>query len=151
MGLAASRAGALFGGGLMVRLGLYKSLVYFGILQAVSNLTFMWLATAGKSYPIMVFAVGFENFAGGMGTAAFVALLMALCDHRFTATQYALLSALAAFGRVYVGPVAGFATSPKYLGLDWATFFFCAFLLALPGLGLLAWKRPAIEALDVKR
>jgi PAT family beta-lactamase induction signal transducer AmpG len=151
MGLAATIVGALFGGGLMVRLGLYKSLLWFGILQALSTLTFMWLATAGKSYPIMVLAVGFENFAGGMGTAAFVALLMALCDHRFTATQYALLSALAAFGRVYVGPVAGFATSPKYLGLDWATFFFCAFVVALPGLALLAWKRPAIEALDTRQ
>jgi PAT family beta-lactamase induction signal transducer AmpG len=90
----------------------------FGILQAVSILTFMLLALAGKSFPLMVFAVAAENICGGMGTAAFVALLMALCDHRFTATQYALLSALSAFGRVYVGPVAGYATDPRYLGLD---------------------------------
>ena len=148
MALAATIAGALFGGGLMVQLGLYRSLLYFGILQAVSTLTFMVLALVGKSYPVMILAVGLENFAGGMGTAAFIALLMALCDHRFTATQYALLSALASFGRVYVGPVAGYATSPQYLGLDWPTFFFAAFLIALPGLALLAWKRPIIEALD---
>lgn len=148
MGLAATLAGALFGGGLMVRLGLYKSLLYFGILQAVSNLTFMWLAAVGKSFAVMIFAVGLENFAGGMGTAAFVALLMALCDHRFTATQYALLSALAAFGRVYVGPLAGYATSPHYLGLSWPVFYFLAFLMGLPGLALLAWRRPSIEALD---
>ena len=96
----------------------------------------------------MMLAVGFENFAGGMGTAAFVALLMALCDHRFTATQYALLSALASFGRVYVGPAAGFATDPRYLGLGWGTFFFLTFLVALPGLAVLAWKRRAIESLD---
>jgi PAT family beta-lactamase induction signal transducer AmpG len=148
MGLAATIVGALFGGALMVKLGLYRALMGFGILQAVSNLTFMWLAVAGKSYPIMILAIGFENFSGGMGTAAFVALLMALCDHRFTATQYALLSALASFGRVYVGPAAGYATDPKYLGLGWAAFFFVTFLTALPGLAVLAWKRDTIEALD---
>jgi MFS transporter, PAT family, beta-lactamase induction signal transducer AmpG len=102
----------------------------------------------GKSYPVMVLAVGLENFTSGMGTVAFVALLMALCDHRYTATQYALLSALAAFGRVYVGPLAGYATDPRYLGLSWPTFFFMTFIIALPGLILLAYKRPAIEALD---
>ena len=123
MGLAATIVGALFGGALMVKLGLYRSLMGFGILQAVSNLTFMWLAMVGKSYPVMILAVGFENFSGGMGTAAFVALLMALCDHRFTATQYALLSALASFGRVYVGPAAGYATDPNYLGLAWPRSF----------------------------
>jgi PAT family beta-lactamase induction signal transducer AmpG len=148
MGLAATIVGALFGGTLMVKLGLYRALLYFGILQAVSNLTFMWLAMVGKSYPVMVLAIGFENFSGGMGTAAFVALLMALCDHRFTATQYALLSALASFGRVYVGPASGYATDPKYLGLGWPTFFFVTFLVALPGLLVLAWKRQTIEALD---
>ena len=147
MGLAATIFGALFGGALMVRLGLYRALMAFGVLQAVSNLAFMALAGAGKSWPLMVFAVGFENLSGGMGTAAFVALLMALCDHRFTATQYALLSALASFGRVYVGPAAGYATDPKYLGLSWTVFFFLTFLLALPGLALLWWKRETLKAL----
>ncbi len=147
MGLAATIFGALFGGALMVRLGLYRALLAFGILQAVSNLAFMALAAAGKSWPLMIFAVGFENLCGGMGTAAFVALLMALCDHRFTATQYALLSALAAFGRVYVGPAAGYATDPKFLGLSWTVFFFLTFLVALPGLALLLWKRDTLRAL----
>lgn len=150
MGLAATIVGALFGGTLMVNLGLYRALLSFGILQAVSTLTFMWLAMIGKSYPVMIFAVGFENFASGMGTVAFVALLMAMCDHRFTATQYALLSALASFGRVYVGPAAGFATDPKYLALSWPAFFFSTFVVALPGLILLVWKRQTIEALDRK-
>ena len=120
----------------------------FGVLQAVSNLGFMALAYAGKSHALLISAVAFENFTGGMGTAAFVALLMALCDHRFTATQYALLSALASVGRVYVGPAAGFATDPRYLGLDWGTFFFVTFIVALPGLALLHWKRTDIHALD---
>jgi PAT family beta-lactamase induction signal transducer AmpG len=148
VGLVSTIVGVIVGGALMVRFGLFRSLMAFGILQAVSLLAFMWLALAGKSYPIMVFAVALENVTTGMATAAFVALLMAMCDHRYTATQYALLSALATFGRVYVGPAAGYATDPRYLGLPWPTFFFCTFLLALPGLALLAWKRPAIEALD---
>ena len=91
----------------MAKLRLYRSLLLFGILQALTNLGFMALALAGKSYPLMIAVVAAENLCGGMGTAAFVALLMALCDRRFSATQYALLSALAAFGRVYVGPAAG--------------------------------------------
>jgi PAT family beta-lactamase induction signal transducer AmpG len=148
MGLAATIFGAIFGGALMVRLGLYRALIAFGILQAVSNLGFMALAAAGKSWPLMIFAVGFENLTGGMGTAAFVALLMALCDRRFTATQYALLSALAAFGRVYVGPASGYATDPRYLGLSWSAFFFLTFLVALPGIALLWWKREMLRALD---
>jgi MFS transporter, PAT family, beta-lactamase induction signal transducer AmpG len=145
MGLAATIAGVLFGGTLMVKLGLYRSLMAFGVLQAVSNLAYMWLASAGTSYPLLFFAVGVDNLAGGMGTAAFVALLMALCDHRFTATQYALLSALSAVGRVYVGPAAGYMTDPRYLGMAWTAFFFVTFLVALPGLALLWWKRRTIE------
>ena len=151
MAIAATIAGALLGGALMVRLRLYTALMAFGILQAVATLSFMALALAGHNYPLMVVAVGLENFTSGMGTAAFVALLMALCDHRFTAAQYALLSALAAVGRVYVGPLAGYATDPRYLGLSWPVFFFMTFLLALPGLVLLARMRPAIEALDSRQ
>jgi PAT family beta-lactamase induction signal transducer AmpG len=95
--------------------------------------------------------VCFENITGGMGTAAFVALLMALCDARFTATQYALLSALASFGRVYVGPVAGYLTDPKQVGMAWTTFFFWTFISALPGLAMLWWKRAEIRALDMPK
>jgi PAT family beta-lactamase induction signal transducer AmpG len=148
LALAATIVGALLGGALMVRLRLYRALMAFGILQGVSTLAFMALALVGKSYSLMVLAVGLENLTSGMGTVAFVAFLMALCDHRYTATQYALLSALSAFGRVYVGPIAGYATDPRYLGLSWPTFFFMTFIIALPGLALLAYKRPAVEALD---
>ena len=148
LGLVATILGVLAGGTLMVRLGLFRSLLVFGILQAVSNLAWMALAAAGKHFPLMVLAIGFDNVCGGMGTAAFVALMMALCDRRFTATQYALLSALASFGRVYVGPAAGWATDPKHLGLAWTTFFFVTFLTALPGLAMLWWQRETVRALD---
>jgi len=144
MGLAATILGVLFGGTLMVRLRLYRALMVFGLLQAVSNLAFMALAVAGKSYPLMVLAVAVENLSGGMGTAAFVALLMALCNHRYTATQYALLSALAAVGRVYVGPASGFVVEAT----GWATFFFLTFLAALPGLALLRGMRATVDGLE---
>ena len=128
-------AGAMVGGSLMVRLGLFRSLLAFGILQAVSNLSFMLLAWIGKSYGMLVFAVAFENFSGGMGTAAFVSLLMAMCNHRYTATQYALLSSLAALGRIFIGPTSGFLVE----AVGWANFFFITALTALPGL-LLLWR-----------
>lgn len=148
MGLAATIVGVLCGGALMVAMGLFRSLMVFGVAQAVSNLMFMWVALAGKNYAVMTAAVAVENICGGMGTTAFVALLMALCNQRFTATQFALLSALASFGRVYVGPVAGYLTDPTGLGLDWAPFFFLTFCTALPGLALCWWMRPTIDALS---
>ncbi|HEX5539104.1 MAG TPA: MFS transporter, partial [Methylophilaceae bacterium] len=143
MGLIATLVGVVFGGALMARLGLFRSLLMFGVLQAISNLTFMWLAAAGKSYGIMVTAVGFENLAGGMGTAACVALLMSMCDKRFTASQFALLSALSAVGRVYVGPASGYLVE----AVGWVPFFGFTFLIALPGLLLLFIMRRQIDLL----
>ncbi len=144
LGLAATIIGAMAGGGLMTRMGLYSSLMLFGILQAISNLAFMALAVAGKSYPLMIGAVGLENICGGMGTAAFVAFLMALCNHRFSATQYAILSALAAIGRVFVGPPSGVLVA----WVGWPEFFFFTFLAALPGLFLLYHLKNPINALE---
>ena len=143
-GLAATLFGALFGGVLMVRLRLYRALLVFGVLQAVTNLVFAWLAVQGKMYWGMVTAVGLENLAGGMGTAAFVALLMTLCNHRYTATQFALLSALAAVGRVIVGPPAGELVHV----FGWGPFFCLTFIVALPGIFLLVYLRPVLEAAE---
>ncbi len=141
IGVAVTIFGALVGGALMVRLSLYQALMIFGILQAVSNLAFMFLAWIGKSYPALVMAVTVENLAGGMGTAAFVAFLMSLCHVQFTATQYALLSALSAIGRVFVASPSGFLVE----SVGWVTFFFFTFLTALPGLVLLWWLRESIS------
>ena len=145
LGIAATILGALAGGALMAKLRLYASLLLFGILQAVTNLGFMALAAA-PNYPMMIAVVAAENLCGGMGTAAFVALLMALCDRRFSATQYALLSALAALGRVYVGPAAGFLAE----AYGWMSFFFFTFVVALPGVAMLWWLRERIEWLDAR-
>jgi len=141
LGFASLVTGALVGGLLMVNMSLFRALMLFGVLQAVSNLSFAVLAWAGKSYPLLVFTVAFENLASGMGTAAFVALAMSLCNHRFTATQYALLSALASLGRVLFGPVTGELVAL----MDWANFFVLTFFAALPGLALVWLLRKEIE------
>jgi Arabinose efflux permease len=147
LGLAALLLGALAGGLLMAHLGLYTSLLLFGLLQAVSNLSFMALAWAGKSYALMAAAVAFENVSAGLGTSAFVAFLMALCHHRYTATQFALLSALAVLGRVYLGPSAGFLVE----AVGWMNFFFVTFLAALPGLALLWFLRKRLQGLEARQ
>jgi len=143
-GLLATILGGLAGGVMMVRMRLYHALLVFGVLQAVTNLGFMLLAASGKNYALMVAVVGLENICGGMGTIAYVALLMSLCDRRFSATQYALLSALSAVGRVYVGPSAGYMVA----ALGWTQFFLATFFIALPGLVLLWYMRARIDALD---
>lgn len=135
MGLVATIIGALFGGTLMIRFGLFRSLMLFGLLQMVSNLSFMVLAWLGKQYGVMIFAVAFENLCGGMGTSAFVALLMALCNKKYSATQFALLSSLSALGRVVIAPTSGYVITVS----GWALFFFITTLTALPGI-LLLWK-----------
>ena len=140
MGLVATIGGALFGGALMIKLGLYRSLMIFGILQMVSNLSFMVLGLAGKSYPILIGAIGFENITGGMGTSAFVALLMSLCNPAFSATQFALLSSLAALGRVVISPTSGFLVEM----VGWPLFFLFSTVIALPGLFLLVRIRDVL-------
>lgn len=144
-GLAATVVGALVGGGLMARLGLYRSLMLFGLLQAVSNFGYWILAVSDPHIFMMGVVVAIENLCGGMGTAAFVALLMALCNQQFSATQFALLSALSAVGRTYL---AGPLTPPLVESLGWPSFFLVTVVLALPGLWLLWRKRAAISALD---
>ncbi|MBU6435073.1 MAG: MFS transporter [Nitrospirae bacterium] len=132
LGLGATLIGALVGGVAMAKLGMVRSLLLFGLLQAVSNLGFMWLAWMGKSYVALTTSILVENVTGGMGTAAFVALIMSLCDHRYTATQFALLSSLEALGRVFSGRPS--ADLVEMVG--WAQFFFWSFLAALPGIWL---------------
>ncbi len=147
VGFVSTIVGVTLGGTLMVRLRLFRSLIIFGILQMVSNLSFMALALAGKSYGGMVLAVAFENLSGGLGDAAFVAFLMSLCNRRFSATQYALLSSLAAVGRTFVGPTSGFLV--EFIG--WPSFFLFTALTALPGLVLLYVLRSTLTRLVEKQ
>jgi MFS transporter, PAT family, beta-lactamase induction signal transducer AmpG len=142
LGIFATLIGALAGGMVMAKTGLARSLLVFGLFQALSNLTFMGLAWMGKSYEALAASVVIENVTGGMGTAAFVALVMSLCDHRYTATQFALLSSLEALGRVFSGRPSAEAVNL----LGWGWFFFLSFLLALPGCWLVWYYRRQLSA-----
>jgi MFS transporter, PAT family, beta-lactamase induction signal transducer AmpG len=149
VGLAATLIGG-FAGGLLARAyPLATSLWIGGILQAVANLAFSWQATRGHDIGWLTFAIVAENFTSAIGTVIFVAYLSALCKNPLhTATQFALLTALAAVGRTYLSSGAGFVAA----GTGWAVFFaICAFA-AIPGLLLLAWlqARGHFSALDQK-
>jgi PAT family beta-lactamase induction signal transducer AmpG len=150
LGLAATIVGALLGGWYLARRplaqSLWPALWWFGIAQAISNLAYWTLAVSEKSYGLMASAIAIENLCGGMGTAAFVALLMTLTDRRFSAAQFALLSALAAVGRVYVGPSAGLLAEQ----FGWPSFFASTLLAAMPGLALLYLLRQRIETLAAR-
>lgn len=141
LGLFATIVGALYGGVLMQRLTLFRALLIFGILQGVSNAGYWMLSVTDKHLYSMAAAVFFENLCGGMGTAAFVALLMTLCNKSFSATQFALLSALSAVGRVYVGPIAGWFVEAH----GWPTFYLFSVVAAVPGIFLLLVCRQTLE------
>jgi len=132
-GFWATIIGGLGGGVLMLRLGIHRSLWIFGALQAFSTFFFVLLARVGDHLPALAAVVGFENLSGGMGTAAFVAYMASLCNRRFTATQYALLTSLMGVPRVIVGSTTGYLA--KHFG--WESFFLACTLIAIPGMLLL--------------
>jgi len=135
--------GTALGGWLYMRWGMYRSLLTFGIAQALTNLMYMWLALAGKKLWLMILATSVDNLAGGMGQAAFVAFVMAQCSVNFSATQYALLSALSSVPRVTMGAIAGQVVA----SIGWANFFVVTFATAMPGLALLIFMRERIRGI----
>ncbi|MGA2026227.1 MAG: AmpG family muropeptide MFS transporter [Syntrophobacteraceae bacterium] len=137
-GLISTIVGTLVGGSIVSKIGINRSLWVFGFLQALSNFSFTALALIGKSYPAMITAIGIENICVGMGDAAFIAFMMSLCDKRFTATQYALLTSFMAVGRI----VAGAPTGAIAQALGWPVFFALSVLGAVPGILLLARFAP---------
>jgi PAT family beta-lactamase induction signal transducer AmpG len=142
LGIFATIAGATVGGAVVTRLGIHRSLWTFGLLQGLAGLSFTLLAVLGHHYPMMVAAIVVENLCSGMATASFAAFIMGLCNKRFTATQYALLTSLMALGgRVLAGMPAGWFA--KQVG--WPSYFMVATFVAIPGLLLLlrypTWQR----------
>ncbi len=133
LGLFATIVGALLGGGLVARWGLRRSLLVFGILQALANLAYAGLAFVGPSYLLLTVSIGVDHLFNGLGTAAFVAFLMTLCDHRFTANQYALLSSAAAIPGLALATGSGFIA--EWAG--WPAFFILSIAVASPALLLL--------------
>jgi PAT family beta-lactamase induction signal transducer AmpG len=122
-------------------------MLIFGVSQAVSNLLYCVLAATGKSYPIMVSAVAIEHVAGAMGNIALVALIMALCDIRYSAFQYALLSAIALLPRYSLGYPAGWVADHG----GWFVYYVVSFVIALPGLAVVWLMRSKIDALDERQ
>jgi len=130
LGFVGTLLGALVAGILLTRWNIYRALLWFGLAQTFSTLLFVALAVIGKDFSFMTFSLFVENFCSGLSTAAFMAFLMSLCNHRYTASQYALLSAVASIGRVFLGPFAGFTV--EHIG--WAQFYMWSFVLSFPGI-----------------
>jgi MFS transporter, PAT family, beta-lactamase induction signal transducer AmpG len=146
VGLAATLIGGFAGGFVARRYSLAASLWIGGVLQAVANLSFSWLALSGVNEWALAFAITMENFTSAIGTVIFVAYLSALCRNPLhTATQYALLTALAAVGRTYLSSGAGYVAQAT----GWPLFFAVCVLVAIPSLILLSWlqRRGHFDAL----
>ncbi len=136
LGLAATLIGGFAGGFLARACPLIACLWIGGLLQAISNLTFSWLALIGPQQWALAVAVTVEQFTGAIGTVIFVAYLSALCNNPLhTATQYALLTALASVGRIYLSSGAGYVAAAT----GWPLFFVVSVLVAIPSLLLMIW------------
>jgi len=130
IGLVGNMVGPFIGGLVTTRFGLGHALWVFGVLQAVSNLGYIWIASVPATSWVMYVAMGFETLTQGMGTGAFFVLLLRLTQKQFSATQYALLSSIFALGRVVTGPMAGFLVD----AMGWRPFFVLTIVGAAPGL-----------------
>jgi PAT family beta-lactamase induction signal transducer AmpG len=150
VGLAATLIGGFAGGFVARRYPLAMSLWIGGVVQALANLSFSWLAVVGTNQWALALAICAENFTSAIGTVIFVAYLSALCQNPLhTATQYALLTALAAVGRTYLSAGAGIVADKT----GWPWFFVICVLVAIPSLMLLTWlqKRGHFDALGPVR
>lgn len=134
-GVVMTIVGGLLGGVLVAKLGIMRSLLVCGVLQAVSNLVFVAQALAGPDVRVLMVTISAENLASGMGTAAFVAYLSSLCNLAYTATQYALVSSFMAFARTFFASGGGWLADQ----VDWVTYFLISTAAAVPGLVLLLW------------
>ena len=165
IGLLATIVGAMLGGFIMMYVRLSSALFAFGILQLVSNLGYYLLAESGQGAwgtieipafnlliakltepthmdSLLLSVMGVENLSGGMGTAALLALLMGLCNKQFSATHFALLSAIASIARVFVGPFSGVIAEQ----IGWSGFFLSSLLIAAPGVWLIFTMRKKIDS-----
>lgn len=132
-GLVATLAGVTLGGVLVAAIGVGRALIATGLMQMLSNLMYVALAEAGRSVPMLWLQVGVENTTDGLADAAFVAYLSGLTSTAFTATQYALLSSLAAVPLRTLGASSGYLAE----ALGWPRFFLLTTAAALPGMALM--------------
>jgi PAT family beta-lactamase induction signal transducer AmpG len=144
VGLASSLGGLFIGGLVIMKLGIYRSLWFFGILQALSTAGFALITFVGPEKWALAATVIFEDVSAGMGNAAFVAFIASVCNRRYTATQFAILSSVATLGRTFFSGFSG----DMVKSLDWANFFFACGLIALPGLFMLFLMRKYQSPVD---
>ena len=144
--VGASVAGSAIGGVWMIRLGLFRAMLTFGVMQALSNLAYFVLALSGKNHVIMYAAVIIEHLTHAMGNIAVVALMMALCDARYSAFQYSFLAALSSLPRYGLGGPAGWVA--QHWG--WPRYYVVSFVLGVPGLLIVWLLRGRIRAIDVQ-
>ncbi|MEK6683333.1 MAG: MFS transporter [Nitrospirota bacterium] len=137
IGVVMTTTGALLGGFLTDRWGIFHALWILGLAQAFSNLFYAFAASMPTSVPLIYTASIVESFSGGLGTGPFLAFLMSICDKRHAATQFALLSALFGLTRVVSGAFSGFAVEE----IGYASYFIVTFFLAFPAFILLPWVK----------
>ncbi|HSZ23168.1 MAG TPA: AmpG family muropeptide MFS transporter [Candidatus Sulfotelmatobacter sp.] len=135
VGFFATVAGALVGGVVATKLGVMRALILCGVLQSAGNLFYVLQAVGGHRLDYLALCVAAENFTGAMAGTALVAYLSDLCSPAFTATQYALLSSLAAVGRTMVASSGGVLADK----LGWVPFFLLTTVATIPALLLLLW------------
>jgi MFS transporter, PAT family, beta-lactamase induction signal transducer AmpG len=140
-GFVATTVGVVLGGGILTKIGLNRSLWVVGILQALSNLSYLGLSIVGKNETALLAVISVENLCAGMVASVFVAYLMSLCNQKFSATQFALLSSLMAAGNDILSAPAG--ELAKILG--WSNFFASTIALSIPGMLLLFLVAPWSE------
>ncbi|MCJ7529140.1 MAG: MFS transporter [Methyloceanibacter sp.] len=149
VGLIASLLGGVAGGLLARAMPLSRALLVAGVLQALANFTFSWLAWLGVNHMGLAVAISTENFTSAVGTVVFIAYLSALCTSpAHTATQFALLTALASVGRTTLASLTGFVAAAT----GWVVFFALCAAAAIPGLAIL-WlltRRGAFTAIEQK-
>jgi MFS transporter, PAT family, beta-lactamase induction signal transducer AmpG len=137
--IIATVGGAVLGGLVTTKLGIFRGLWTLGLVQALSSLGYAGVASVPASKPLIITAALFENFAHGLGTAAFLAFLMSVCERRYAATQFAVLSALLALSRTLAGGASGVLAER----MGYGDYFFLTFLLAIPAFALLPWIKDA--------
>lgn len=134
-GIMATIGGTLVGGALVSRYGIVRSLMFCGILQGLTNMSFVWQAYAGHDLSVLMVTISLDNVAAGMGTAAFVAYLSSLCNKEYTATQYALLSSFMSLARDIFAATSGFLAA----AVSWPDFFWLTSFMVVPSLLLLVY------------
>ena len=132
-GLGATLIGAFVGGVLSLKIGLYKSLIYFGVFQLIATLGFAVLFYTGDNIVMLIGVITLENLAAGMGYTAYLAFIANMTSKQFTATQFALMTALMSLPRTFLSGTSGFLVEI----LDWDMYFIFCSLIAIPALLIL--------------